>query len=60
NDAGWIADNTENVSWVSEEDYDEKDECYEYFVEAKEHGSCLVFHTWPADAEDAADSEVKH
>ncbi len=56
-DAGWYAEETDEVSWLTEKDIKKNEEDYQYFKEAKECGSSLVFNTWSIDAEDA---ETKH
>ncbi|WP_299873591.1 hypothetical protein [uncultured Cocleimonas sp.] len=56
-DAGWYAEETDEVSWVFKGDLKKSEERYQYFKEAKASGSCLVFNTWPIDAEDV---ETKH
>lgn len=52
-EAGWIPDLTLEIHWVDEEDYEANDEDKDYFMEALQDGSCLVFNQWPKDAEDA-------
>lgn len=45
-DSDWVTEETGEVSWVTEEEIDSDDD-YLCFMEAKECGSCLVFHSWP-------------
>lgn len=52
-DAGWLPELTIDTAWVTEESYQNYDEDYQYFLEALENGSSLVFNTWPKDAEDS-------
>lgn len=52
-DAGWIPGLTIESYWVEEEDYDEDEEDLDYFLEALNDGSSLVFNQWPKDADDA-------
>ncbi|NQT20219.1 MAG: hypothetical protein HQ592_10985 [Planctomycetes bacterium] len=54
-EAGWVPGETQEVSIVTEDDYPADDEEAAYFLQAGQDGSCLVFHEWPADADDADD-----
>ena len=56
-DAVWFTEHTDEVSWLSKKDAKKEKKQYEYFLQAKECGSCLLFNIWPIDAEDA---ETKH
>ena len=55
-DSGWYAEETDEVSFLSKSDLEKDSEEYEFFQEAQENGSCLVFHSWPKDD----DTETKH
>ncbi len=48
----WIITETEDVSWVEIDDFDEKPEEREYFLQAQIDGGCFVFYNYPLDAED--------
>jgi len=60
---GWTPKEVKQVSWVDEEYYDteyegeRKDELKQYYAEADADGVCIVFHEWPADAEDSDEEE---
>lgn len=52
-DAGWFSEMTMEAIWVIENDYDENSEDREFFLEAQENGSCLVFNQWSKSTDDS-------
>lgn len=60
---GWAAEEIKQVLWVDEDYYDtnfegeERDDLKQFYAEAAEDGVCVVFHEWPADAEDAEEPD---
>ena len=53
-EAGWIPETRLKSDWVEQGDYLEGDELKQYYAEALEDGSCLLFDAWsdkPGDGE---------
>ena len=48
----WTIIETEEISWIEIEDFDENDEGKENFLQAQIDGGCFVYHHYPLNAED--------
>jgi len=48
----WIITDTEEISWVEVDDFDDNSEEKEYFSQAQIDGGCFVYHHYPLNAGD--------
>ncbi len=55
----WAITETEEISWIEIDDFDEEDEDKQYFLQSQIDGGCFVYYYYPLNANDENDEDFE-